>query len=177
MTEKVLVRPVAAESRDKGPRPLPSAPGTAWSFLGLTGAAFFLIGSANQLLAFVPVRIGSPEWEFGTVSAYLDAMPLPALGATLFAAAGMALGKRWMVRTSSVVLVVMSALILALLVLYATDIPVALRSISDPAILFGLKKAIVKSLGQGLGYPVILLVLAFKAWRHSKEALSGAGNS
>jgi hypothetical protein len=145
--------------------------------LGLTGAVFFLIGSLNQWLAFVPVHIGSPEWEFGTVSSYLDALPLPALGATLFMASGIAQGKRWMVRTGSVLLVLMAGLILALVVLYATDIPLALKSVSDPAIRLGLKKAIVKALGQGLGYPVVFAVIAVKAWKVSRGSHSSAGHA
>jgi hypothetical protein len=168
--QRILVSEGDGEEKKKDPiPPLPPAPDTAWSFLGLTGAVFFLIGSADQLLAFVPATFGNQEWEFGTISSYLDAMPLPALGATLFMAAGMALGRRWMVKTGSVVLVLMSALIVALLVLYVTIVPVALKAVNDPAIRFGLKKAIVKGLGQSLGYPVVFLALAVKAWRHSRE--------
>jgi len=172
---QVLVR----EERTRGPKssPLPPAPSAAWSFLGLTGTVFFLIGSLNQWLAFVPWMMGSPEWEFGTVSAYLDAMPLPALGATLFMASGIALGRRWMVRTGSILLVLMAVMILALVVLYATDIPLALKSVTDPSIRFGLKKAIIKALGQGIGYPIVFVVIAVKAWKVSRSSHSSAGHA
>ena len=172
---KVLVR----EEKERGSRAayLPPAPEAAWSFLALTGAIFFLIGSANQLLAFLPARFGSAEWEFGTVSAYLDAMPLPALGATLFMAAGMALGRRWMVRMGSAIVVLMAAVILMLVVLYATNIPIALKAVTDPTIRFGLKKAIAKSLGQGLGYPVAFIVIAVKAWKVSRGSHSSGAHA
>ena len=172
---QVLVR----EERSHGSKshPLPPAPGAAWAFLGLTGAVFFLIGSGNQWLAFIPLHMGSPEWEFGTVSAYLDALPLPALGATLFMASGMAQGRRWMVRTGSVLLILMAVLILALLLLYATDIPLALKSVSDPAIRLGLRKAIVKALAQGVGYPVVFVIIAVKAWKVSRSSHSSASHA
>jgi hypothetical protein len=172
---QVLVR----EERTHGSKTPPLSPSAeaAWSFLGLIGAVFFLIGSANQWLAFVPLMLGSPEWEFGTVSAYLDALPLPALGATLFMASGIALGRRWMVRTGSVIIVLMAVAILALVVVYATDIPLALKSVTDPTIRLGLKKAIVKALGQGLGYPLVFAVIAVKAWKVSRGSHSSASHA
>jgi hypothetical protein len=155
------------EVAGKGP-PLPPAPETAWLYLAVTGAAFFLVGSANQLLAIFPLGIGNPEWEFGTAAAYFDAMPLPALGMALFTAAGVALGERWMVKASAIVMVPMSVLVLALLVLFALDVPIALGSVTEPAIFYGLQKAIWKGVIQGVAYPVLLLLFAFKAWRHAK---------
>jgi hypothetical protein len=172
--QRILERDEVGDKKKMGPTaPLVPAPGMAWLFLGLTGVVFFLIGSANQLLAVFPMRFGNAEWEFGTASAYLDAMPLPTLGVTLFVAAGMALGKRWMLRTSAVVLVLMSMMVLALLLVFALDVPLALRAVTEPAIRFGLKKAIVKGIAQGLGYPVILVLFASMAWRHSRATAAG----
>ena len=163
---QVLVR----EDRPHGSKTSPLTPSAeaAWSFLGLTGAVFFLIGSADQLLAFVPLTFGSPEWEFGTISKYLDSMPLAALGLTLFMASGMAMGSRWRIRTGSVLLVLIALLVLAMLVVYATDVPLALRAVSEPVVRLGLKKAIVKAAGQGIGYPVVFVMMAFKAWKLSR---------
>jgi hypothetical protein len=169
---QVLVR----EDRSHGSKTptLPPLPDAAWSFLGLTGAVFFLIGAADQLLAFVPLAFGAPEWEFGTISKCLDSMPLPALGITLFMASGMALGSRWRIRAGSLILLLLGLLILGLLVIYATNIPLALRAVTEPNVRLGLQKAIVKSIGQGIGYPVVFLVMAISSWKQSRATRTRA---
>jgi hypothetical protein len=163
---QVLVR----EDRGHGSKTPPLSPSAeaAWSFLGLTGVVFYRIGSADQLLAFVPLTFGTPEWEFGTISKCLDSMPLPALGLTLFMASGMAVGSRWRIRIGSVLLILSALVILGLLVIYATNVPLALKAVTEPVVRLGLKKAIVKSIGQGIGYPIVFLVMAFMAFKQSR---------
>src|SRR5687767_11526069 len=51
-----------------------------WPLLGLIGLAFTVIGAVDIALAWYPSALGSAEWEFGTIGATLNGLPLPALG-------------------------------------------------------------------------------------------------
>ena len=50
-------------------------PPVAWDLLGWLGFALFVVGGADFLLTWFPERFGNPEWEFGTITASLNAMP------------------------------------------------------------------------------------------------------
>jgi hypothetical protein len=47
------------------------------------GVAFGIIGAVDLVLLWVPVRLGDPIWEFGTLSRTLDNLPMAVLGIAL----------------------------------------------------------------------------------------------
>jgi hypothetical protein len=67
----------------------------------------------------------------------------------------------------AVVFAVAALVILLAAVLYATLVPMAIQSMTDPVILLGLKKAIAKTTVQAVVYPVVFVWIAVKAWRHA----------
>lgn len=146
---------------------LAGSPDFGWYLIGWIGAVFTAVGALDLLLTWYPPRFGNAEWEFGTVSASLDGLPVLTLGLALSLGAGAARGQRWLLRTVAVVLVLLAVLIGIGAVLYATNIPIALQSVTDPTIRTGLKKAITKAAGQSVIYPVAFVWLAFVAWRRS----------
>jgi hypothetical protein len=148
--------------------PLQEAPDFGWYLIGWIGLVFAIVGGFDLLLIWYPLNLASPEWEFGTVSAMLDGLPVPTLGFVLLLGAGVARGQRWLVRTMAIVLIVFALVIVAAAFLYATVVPMALQSIPDPAILTGLKKAIAKSSVQAVVYPFAYIWIAVKAWVHSR---------
>jgi hypothetical protein len=164
--QKVLI-----PEKEKPERPpLEQSPDFGWYLLGWVGLVFALVGGTDLLLTWYPLNVGNPEWEFGTVSATLDGLPVPALGFALLLGAGVAGGKRWLVRTMAVVLVLLAAVIVLAAVLYATNVPIALQSVTDPLIRTGLKKAIAKTTTQAVLYPIAFVWIAVKAWRHSGKS-------
>ncbi|MGQ0538450.1 MAG: hypothetical protein ACT4R6_05855 [Gemmatimonadaceae bacterium] len=120
----------------------------AWYALGAVGAVFVVVGLTDLVLAWVPLRLGNPDWEFGTVSAMLNNLAVPAMGVALAAASAAALRAR---RGRTAVGVVAGVLVLWLLgsvVLYGLTVPLALRSVTDPvprqALFSGIVKAVVQ---------------------------------
>lgn len=55
----------------------------------VAGIAITLVGSDLALL-WIPARLGTPDWEFGTVSTTLDGMPLGTVGFALIAVGAVA---------------------------------------------------------------------------------------
>jgi hypothetical protein len=70
----------------------------------------------------------------------------------------------------AVVFVAVAVVILLAAILYATNVPIALQSMTDPLIALGLKKAIAKTTLQAFLYPVAFSWIAVKAWRHSARS-------
>src|SRR5574341_375596 len=158
---KVLVQQEPTKPR------LSPAPDFGWLLLGWIGLVFCGVGGLDLLLTWYPMQFGNAEWEFGTVSATLDGLPLFTMGLALLIGSSVARGQRWLVQTLAIVLVVMAVLVLAAAVLYVTNVPIALRAVSQPVIQTGLKKAIVKAAGQSVLYPLAYLWIARLAWRHA----------
>ena len=161
---------VLVEAEARGVRPLTPSSEFGWRLVGVIGLAFGLIAGADLLLTWYPFNLGSPEWEFGTVTASLDGLPLLVMGLTLSLASGVARGRRWLVRVVAVLLLILAALIVVAAVLYVTNVPIALKSVQDPVIRTGLKKAIAKTSVQAVVYPAALLWLAVKGWRHAARS-------
>lgn len=111
----------------------PADPLQGWRVLGVLGAALALAGWTDVALGLLPARPGNPDWEFGAISATLDAMPLGTLGLGLAAAALTARGAR---RTLAAVAVfawlVVAALVVGIL-LYALSAPAVWRA-APPAV-------------------------------------------
>lgn len=168
---KVLVREQGAR---RSP-PLAPAAEFGWDMLGWIGVVFLLVGGLDIALAWFPSQFGSPEWEFGTVSATLDALPLPTMGLLFVLVACIARGSRAGIRVACIVLWVVAALIVGAALLYATNIPIALKSVPNPVALTGLKKAIAKSIGQGVLYPIALISIGWKGWRHTAPHVARQG--
>lgn len=58
-----------------------------WPFIMGSGIILGLIGWVDVLLLWYPIRFGDAEWEFGTVSATFDALPLATIGLVAVAVA------------------------------------------------------------------------------------------
>ena len=140
-------------------------PDFAWSLLGYIGFAFLIIGAIDIGLAWFPFVLGSPEWEFGTIGASLNGLPLPGLGLMLVLASGVALGNRVQIRIAALVCAFLVLALLVLAFLYVTVIPVALGEVSNAVVRAGLMKSIVKALVLFVIYPVLFGWVAFRGMR------------
>ena len=160
---QILVRDNDAFAR----RSLSAAPEYGWFLLGWMGLVFTLVGGLDLALGWYPLQLGNPQWEFGTVSRTYDMLPITALGLVLLLGSGVARGARWWIRSVGVALLVLGLAVAAGMVLYALNIPLALKSVVDPLAMLGIKRAIVKALGQGVLYTLVFVVLGISALRHS----------
>lgn len=164
---RVLVRD---EDRGAKKRWIPPAPDFGWQLLGLVGGVFLVMGLLDMAVAGYPLQFGNPEWEFGTIGAWLNGLTVPTLGLALLIGAAVARGWALGVKVWSIVLVVGAVIVLGLLVVYSLNLPLAFRTVTEPLVRLGLKKSVAKSVIQGLFYPTVFAIIAWKALRHTGAA-------
>ena len=140
-------------------------PDTAWRLMCWIGLGLGLVAYADLSLLLYPLRFGNAEWEFGTFSRLFDSMPLATVATMLFFAGSVARGSRWATRGVGLWSAVVGLLLVVALLLYALNIPLALRAVTNPVAASGLKKAIVKSLIQGPVYATLFFGMGFFGWR------------
>jgi hypothetical protein len=162
--ERILVAR-GREARREMP-PLPGAPEKAWAAIGWFGLLLAIVGFGDLALLWFPFRLGNPEWEFGTIAATLAGLPLPTMGMAFLLAAGLGLGRRWLIRATSWSLLVLALLILAAYVVFLTNVPMALKGTPE-AIALGVKRAVVKTTLLGLGFPAAYMLLAIGTLKHA----------
>lgn len=133
-------------------------PSRGWHALGAVGFALLTIGVVDILLAWIPPRFGNVEWEFGTISATLNNMPVPAMGLALIVAHAIAWARRGELIALAVWASVVVVWLLGAAVLYGLDTPVALRAVQDPAMRRALMSGILK------GGVALMVYLAFHIW-------------
>jgi hypothetical protein len=138
----------------------------AWFLLGWLGIAFVVLGFADIALGLYPLAFGNQEWEFGTVSAILNGFALPTMGFYLLLGSLVSRGKGIGARVLALVMIVVAVLLVVLGLLYATAIPLALKSVSGNAVVaLGMKKALVKAAVLLVGYLALYLFGAFRGCR------------
>lgn len=165
-----MTDPRVLVDRERGSAPPPQAvlPDAAWRLVAVVGLLFVVIGGTDVALTWYPTQFGSAEWEFGTVTTSLNGLPLPTLGLVLLLGSGVVVGWRWAARGASVVCALGGLVIIVAGVLYATNVPIALRSVTQPVAHQALMKAITKTTVQLVVYPVGLFWLAVLGWRYSR---------
>ena len=140
--------------------------GGAWRWVGWFSLVLAIAGVGDWLLAWFPLRIGNPEWEFGTVAATMSGLPLMAMGFAGLLASATARGTRWQMITMGWVLLVFAVVILAALALFLLDVPLALRAVEGSAKL-GIVKASIKTSVLGVLFSVAYVIAGITALRHS----------
>jgi hypothetical protein len=150
---------------DTAPKParrVAKRPRSGTTLLGWIGLAFVCVGAVDVAFAWVPLGFGSPEWQFGTVLASLNGLPLPALGLTLVMTAGLADGSRRTARGAAVALVALALFVLASGFLFVAAIPLALHNASGR---IGTEKAVLRGVALVLLYPAAFGAIAIRGWR------------
>jgi hypothetical protein len=162
---RVLVRD-DTEGRKRSWRP--PAPDFGWKLLGFVGGVLLVVGLVDLGLAFYPPMFGNPNWEFGTISGSLNSLPVPMLGLGLLLGAAVARGWILGTRVWAIVGIVLAVFIVAAAVIWALNLPLAFRSVQEPAARLGLKKSVTKSVAQAILYPVAFLWIGWQGLRHSR---------
>ena len=138
----------------------------AWRVIGWLGAAFFAMSMIDVVLGWYPVRFGSPEWEFGTISATVSALAIPALGLYLVLCSAIARERANIAKAAGIVMIMLAVFLLGLAFFYLTTLPLALRAVrtNDMASL-NMKKAVLKWLILFVGYESLFVFGALKGIR------------
>ena len=144
----------------------------SWGLLGLLGFALFVVGGFDFLLNFYPARFGNPEWEFGTITGALNAMPAALLGLTLLLVAALVAESAVRARIFAVVLLLWAVFLIAMAVIYGLTLPLAARGFEVPNVGVGLKRAISRSLVQLAVYPLVMLWMGLRGLKHARAITS-----
>jgi hypothetical protein len=151
----------------KGAGALAPAPDSAWYLLGGAGFLFAVVAGVDLVLAWYPARFGNAEWEFGSVTTTLNNLPVFTTAVLFVLGAAVARGTAKQIRVVGSLLGVLALLVAVCGFLYFRNVSVALASVTDPLALMGLKKAITKTSGQIVLYPIGFGWLAFRSLRHA----------
>jgi hypothetical protein len=145
-----------------------------WSLLLWLGWLFALVGILNLILLWVPVQLGSPEYEFASVASSFDSLPLPSMGLILALAASRARGLVLSGRLAVGLAIVLALAVLIGTVLYWLNVPLALKAVLEPLPRLGIRKSIIKVSAQGILYPIMLGASVWMATRRSEMKKQGS---
>jgi hypothetical protein len=148
-----------------------------WRTLGWFGAVVTLIGLGQLLLYVFPaMAFGSPEWEYGASAQLIGALPLPTVGLAALFAAGAGSGSKRGMLLLSLVLVVTALAIFAVLVLFLTVVPMAIKA--TPA---NMREPIYQTIGRtllsGIGFGFLYLWAAWLAATQMKRPTERLNNA
>lgn len=148
-------------------RPLPIE--VVWSAIRIFGVMFVIAGGIDLVLLWYPARFGVAEFEFATISSFVAGLPVLTTGLVALGVEAVGTESRARQLAVAIAFFALLALLLVLALLYALTVPVALAApIDDPAIRLGVRKSILKSTVQFLGYGLGYFALGWKltrAWR------------
>lgn len=171
--KRVLVREpdTAAERAPRKPvAPWPLA--MVYLAVGCIGVVLALAALVDYVLALVPMRFGVAEWEIGTISQIFFGLPLVSLGLAAIWISGAGAGRRWVLLGVGTVFFAAAVVLAMMLLLFALDIPLALRATSETAARLGLKKLIAKTVILGLLFGVSYVVAGLMALRQLRRSNS-----
>jgi len=144
---------------------LGASPGEGWAAVWWVGVLLTVVSLADVVLAFYPTRFGFTEWEFGTAASTFASLPLVSIGLAALLGSALARGRRGAVIGVVTLLIVLAVGTLAMLIVFATDIPVALKSVAAGDVKLGLEKAVIKTVFLGVAFPVAYFVAAMAGIR------------
>ena len=173
MTDPKIV--ASAKNLERG-RPVraPESSG-AWAALGWIGLVFLVVGGSDFVLTWIPTDFGNPEWEFGTVTASFDGLPVLVLGLGLLLVASQQLERRWWGTLGVAVAVVLLIWVLVGFALWAMNLSLALQTVPDELAL-GLRRAVAKTLVQSIAFEALLAYLIWQRWA-GREQGAGQGEA
>lgn len=166
VSDSKLVLPEKGSSKARSPKSGDAI--RTWAILGWVGLAFLVVGGADFALTWYPMDFGNREWEFGTVTASFNGLPILVLGLGLLLTSSLQSGRRWWSLLAALGAFVLALWIVVGVVLWATNVPLALSSV-PPDVMIGMKKSIAKTVVQSVTYPVVLTYLGVR----SVKALRG----
>jgi hypothetical protein len=147
-------------------RALSADPQRAWRWVGWFSLALTVAALSDWALAWVPLRFGVLEWEFGTIVATFSGLPLVAIGFGGLLASAVARADRAQIICVSAAVLLLALAMIGALVIFLLDVPVALQSSQGVAHL-GIMKAIAKTLIMGIVFIAVFAAIGIAGLRYS----------
>jgi hypothetical protein len=153
----------------RSPKGLMSDSHRAWRWIGWLSLVLALAGLGDWVIAWIPMRFGSAEWEFGTIVASFSGLPLVTMGFAGLLASAIARGVRWQILAIALVILLFALLIAIASVVFLLDVPVALQAVGGGVARLGILKAIAKTGLLGALFFFTYLVAGVAALRHTSS--------
>lgn len=123
---RIVVPPESGERR-----PVPRAdPEPALGAMGLVAVALAIAALIDFGALWWPVRLGNLDWEFATIAATADSLPLLSLTLGLLLALAIRRGARVWVGVLGVVFAVLAVAAVGMAVMHGLNAPIALRAVA-----------------------------------------------
>lgn len=132
----------------------------------VSGIFIIIVGWVDILVGWFPLGFGSPEWEFGAVSATVDGLPLSTLGLVVTLLGASASGSRWGLWTAAVWAAWVLVVLMVAAVFYALTVPVALGVLGPAGLQGTLGRAVIKT------STLLVVYMCFYGWMEL-QALRG----
>lgn len=123
-----------------------------WRVLWVIGITLVITGVTDLGLGLLPLEFGIAEWEFGSISNLLNRLPLVGIGLALTLVVALAQSQVVATFAWSSVLLLVAVVVFVFGVLYATNLPIVLASLSQGPARSVLEKAIAKTVVQIVVY-------------------------
>ena len=141
---------------------------SAWVMMMWLGMAAAVIGYTDVIMNWIPAQWANLDWEFSTIGATLDGMPLGTmgLGAATIAAAAMGWGRPRQIL--GVLELVVAVIIVILTVILLLEVPVLLRSV-EPQARGLLSRALLKTFLEAVVLIAAYSVIGLRALAGARE--------
>lgn len=170
MASTIVRRETAQEEMNRPAQPAPAValfpPVLA---LGLTLVGVALI---DHGLSWLPLRLGSAEWEFGTISRTFDGLALGTIGMMLITCAAVLRNSAVFLRALAFVLALLFAFLLASAFVYALSAMVALAA-TPPEAASLVRRAVARTSAFAVLYLVLYGWAVWFIWRRAGAAKGG----
>lgn len=137
----------------------------AWRWIGWFALALGVAGVSDLVLAWIPPRLGNPQWEFSTVAQSMSGLPLVTIGLAGLLASGLARRTTWLIGTTAAALAIAGSAIVAALMLFWPNAGMALDQTTGNAAI-DVRRTVAKTMILGLTFGTAYLVGAIAAFRH-----------
>jgi hypothetical protein len=131
-------------ARSTAPAPSPSTSGPEWRIVFSAALALSVIGGSDVALLWYPLKFGNIDWEFATITAFFDGLPLATIGLSGMVAGATALRRRGVSRALAVFSVLMVMLLLALVGVYVLAVLSGVKTL-NPAYEVMFVRAVLKT--------------------------------
>ena len=149
------------------------APQRYWTVIAVAGFTFMFVAWTDIALLWYPLRLKEVEWEFATVTATVNALPLATMGLVFITVAALAKGSVGLSRVVAALCAGMLLVLIALAGLYTLTL-LAGYSAVDPAARPVLIRATAKTSVLVVTYLLFHLWLGWISLRSGRSASIGS---
>ncbi len=160
---------VASAATGKAPRVkyrLRNSRATTANMMVAVGAALVFVALVDVAIVWTPLRLGTPGWEFATISRTFTNVPMTAIGWVLVAFGVVRHPDRHVFWTRGVAaaFAAMALILLGMGAVYALSLPAVVRE-ATPGVTDALKRALLKTGTEIVVYSTVFGLVSVILWR------------